>query len=102
MGFLSRFTNLFKKKSGEAETAEAKESEEGKAQAEAEVAAQANAAESAPVSEAKPQAAAAEEKKPAEEKAESAPEPSPKRSSRLIDDSIRESGSTAAKETDAE
>jgi len=99
MGFLSRFTNLFKKKSGEAETAEAKESEEGKAQAEAEVAAQANAAESAPVSEAKPQAAAAEEKKPAEEKAESAPEPSPKKSSRLIDDSIRESGSTAAKET---
>lgn len=99
MGFLSRFTNLFKNKSGEAETAEAKESEEGKAQAEAEVAAQANAAESAPVSEAKPQAAAAEEKKPAEEKAESAPEPSPKKSSRLIDDSIRESGSTAAKET---
>ncbi|MDY6375845.1 MAG: signal recognition particle-docking protein FtsY, partial [Succinivibrionaceae bacterium] len=41
----------------------------------------------------------AEEKKPAEEKAESAPEPSPKKSSRLIDDSIRESGSTAAKET---
>ena len=99
MGFLSWFTNLIKKKSGEAETAEAKESEEGKAQAEAEVAAQANAAESAPVSEAKPQAAAAEEKKPAEEKAESAPEPSPKKSSRLIDDSIRESGSTAAKET---
>ncbi len=31
MGFLSRFTNLFKNKSGEAETAEAKESEEGKA-----------------------------------------------------------------------
>lgn len=99
MGFLSWFTNYIKKKSGEAETAEAKESEEGKTQAEAEVAAQANAAESAPVSEAKPQAAAAEEKKPAEEKAESAPEPSPKKSSRLIDDSIRESGSTAAKET---
>ena len=102
MGFLSRFTNLFKKKSGEAETAEAKESEEGKAQAEAEVAAQANAAESAPVSEAKPQAAAAEEKKPAGN-AESAPEASPKKSSRLIDDSIRESeGAPAEAEPAAE
>ena len=101
MASFSKFIkNLFKKKSSEAETAEAKESEEGKAQAEAGGAAQANAAESAPVSEVKPEAAPAEEKKPAEEKAESAaPEPAPKKSSRLIDDSIRESESTAAKET---
>lgn len=103
MGLFSKFTNLFKKKSGGTDTAESKDSEEGKAQAEAAGSAASGSAEgaAAAAAEAKPEAAAAsaEEKKPAEEKAESAPEPSPKKSSRLIDDSIRESGSTAAKET---
>ena len=106
MGFLSRFTNLFKKKSGGTDTAESKDSEEGKAQAEAAGSAASGSAEgaAAAAAEAKPEAAAAsaEEKKPAGN-AESAPEAPPKKSSRLIDDSIRESeGAPAEAEPAAE
>ena len=106
MGLFSKFTNLFKKKSGGTDTAESKDSEEGKAQAEAAGAAASGSAEgaAAAAAEAKPEAAAAsaEEKKPAGN-AESAPEASPKKSSRLIDDSIRESeGAPAEAEPAAE
>lgn len=106
MGLFSKFTNLFKKKSGGTDTAESKDSEEGKAQAEAAGSAASGSAEGAAASaaEAKPEAAAAsaEEKKPAGN-AESAPEASPKKSSRLIDDSIRESeGAPAEAEPAAE
>ena len=106
MGLLSKFTNLFKKKSGGTDTAESKDSEEGKAQAEAAGSAASGSAEgaAAAAAEAKPEAAAAsaEEKKPAGN-AESAPEASPKKSSRLIDDSIRESeGAPAEAEPAAE
>lgn len=109
MGLFSKFTNLFKKKSGGTDTAESKDSEEGKAQAEAAGSAASGSAEgaAAAAAEAKPEAAAAsaasaEEKKPAGN-AESAPEASPKKSSRLIDDSIRESeGAPAEAEPAAE
>ncbi|MDD6546722.1 MAG: signal recognition particle-docking protein FtsY [Pseudomonadota bacterium] len=106
MGLFSKFTNLFKKKSGGTDTAESKDSEEGKAQAEAAGSAASGSAEgdAASAAEAKPEAAAAsaEEKKPAGN-AESAPEASPKKSSRLIDDSIRESeGAPAEAEPAAE
>ena len=106
MGLFSKFTNLFKKKSGGTDTAESKDSEEGKAQAEAAGSAASGSAEGAvaAAAEAKPEAAAAsaEEKKPAGN-AESAPEASPKKSSRLIDDSIRESeGAPAEAEPAAE
>ena len=106
MGLLSKFTNLFKKKSGGTDTAESKDSEEGKAQAEAAGSAASGSAEgaAAAAAEAKPEAAAAsaEEKKPAGN-AESAPEASPKKSSRRIDDSIRESeGAPAEAEPAAE
>ena len=106
MGLYSKFTKLFKKKSGGTDTAESKDSEEGKAQAEAAGSAASGSAEgaAAAAAEAKPEAAAAsaEEKKPAGN-AESAPEASPKKSSRLIDDSIRESeGAPAEAEPAAE
>ena len=106
MGLFSKFTNLFKKKSGGTDTAESKDSEEGKAQAEAAGSAASGSADgaAAAAAEAKPEAAAAsaEEKKPAGN-AESAPEASPKKSSRLIDDSIRESeGAPAEAEPAAE
>ena len=106
MGLFSKFTNLFKKKSGGTDTAESKDSEEGKAQAEAAGSAASGSAEgaAAAAAEAKPEAAAAsaEEKKPAGN-AESAPEAPPKKSSRLIDDSIRESeGAPAEAEPAAE
>ena len=106
MGLFSKITNLFKKKSGGTDTAESKDSEEGKAQAEAAGSAASGSAEgaAAAAAEAKPEAAAAsaEEKKPAGN-AESAPEAPPKKSSRLIDDSIRESeGAPAEAEPAAE
>ena len=106
MGLISKITNLFKKKSGGTDTAESKDSEEGKAQAEAAGSAASGSAEgaAAAAAEAKPEAAAAsaEEKKPAGN-AESAPEAPPKKSSRLIDDSIRESeGAPAEAEPAAE
>ena len=103
MGLFSKFTNLFKKKSGGSDGAENKAAEESGNEAAAGARPEAAPAPSAPAEEAKPEAAALAPEAPLEEKKpEPAPVASQKKSSRLIDDSIRESESAPAAEPEPE
>ena len=103
MGLFSKFTNLFKKKSGGSDSAENKAAEESGNEAAAGARPEAAPAPSAPAEEAKPEAAAPAPEAPLEEKKpEPAPVASQKKSSRLIDDSIRESESAPAAEPEPE
>lgn len=103
MGLFSKFTNLFKKKSGGSDGAENKAAEESGNEAAAGARPEAAPAPSAPAEEAKPEAAAPAPEAPLEEKKpEPAPVASQKKSSRLIDDSIRESESAPAAEPEPE
>ena len=105
MGLFSKITDFFKKKSGGSDSAENKAAEESRNEAAAGAQPEAAPAPAAPAEEQKPEAAAAapvanapaEEKKP-----EPAPVASQKKSSRLIDDSIRESESAPAAEPEPE
>ena len=103
MGLFSKFTNLFKKKSGGSDSAENKAAEESGNEAAAGAQPEAAPAPSAPAEEAKPEAAAPAPEAPLEEKKpEPAPVASQKKSSRLIDDSSRESESAPAAEPEPE
>ena len=103
MGLFSKFTNLFKKKSGGSDSAENKAAEESGNEAAAGARPEAAPAPSAPAEEAKPEAAAPAPEAPLEEKKpEPAPVASQKKSSRLIDDSSRESESAPAAEPEPE
>jgi fused signal recognition particle receptor len=103
MGLFSKFTNLFKKKSGGSDSAENKAAEESGNEVAAGARPEAAPAPSAPAEEAKPEAAAPAPEAPLEEKKpEPAPVASQKKSSRLIDDSIRESESAPAAEPEPE
>lgn len=107
MGLFSKITDFFKKKSGGSDSAENKAAEESRNEAAAGAQPEAAPAPAAPAEEQKPEAAAAapvanapaEEKKP---EPAPAPEASQKKSSRLIDDSIRESESAPAAEPEPE
>ena len=102
-GLFSKFTNLFKKKSGGSDSAENKAAEESGNEAAAGAQPEAAPAPSAPAEEAKPEAAAPAPEAPLEEKKpEPAPVASQKKSSRLIDDSSRESESAPAAEPEPE
>ena len=103
MGLFSKFKNLFKKKSGGSDSAENKAAEESGNEAAAGAQPEAAPAPSAPAEEAKPEAAAPAPEAPLEEKKpEPAPVASQKKSSRLIDDSSRESESAPAAEPEPE
>ena len=103
MGLFSKFTNLFKKKSGGSDGAENTAAEESGNEAAAGAQPEAAPAPSAPAEEAKPEAAAPAPEAPLEEKKpEPAPVASQKKSSRLIDDSSRESESAPAAEPEPE